>query len=259
MPEEVAQPEPAATPETSGREPLVPRFASIGEAEAWAVANVADTIDLPNLKLSQIQSILDGIGDVLLPHNLRLAGLNYLRTKESRRAWAKYHQYIPQGKGRDHPGFISYRKSVITDVKTKAKQNHKAWEDQNQRNIAQYERGLADDRPEELKAILRDKIETSKPLTRWMVTETAPDPLRALSTHEAGHALYYQRGLKERWSQALLSNGVKRADSAVVSEYALTDTAELFAEVAAMLANGERARIPANILRAYTETLEGGS
>ena len=92
--------------------------------------------------------------------------------------------------------------------------------------------------------------------TRWSHGSIASDPVYSVVTHEAGHAIYFQgKGIPQRWDHLLHVNKVSKNDWYGVSEYAATNKEELFAEVTAFMAAGQENLLPANIVKAYIETL----
>ena len=103
------------------------------------------------------------------------------------------------------------------------------------------------------------KNETDPRIKRWSISSHYDDPLYATSKHEAWHQIDFQlrtdgKFCTDRFKGFLKSNGVTRQEWYEVSEYAGSDIFELWAETGTALDLGYK--IPANIKRAFIETIE---
>lgn len=92
------------------------------------------------------------------------------------------------------------------------------------------------------------------------VSEIADDELRSTAAHEAGHAVYHNDvmhlSFERGWGEAKLT----KDDKAYVSRYAMkeshrNDHYEVFAEVTAAIADGNRKFMPPNVLRLYDSVI----
>lgn len=249
----VVEPEqPAAAPTVSA--PRVPRFKTVAEARAWAEQNITGRVGMDGATLPQLQSIIDGMSDVLVPHDLKIADLDWKADRKAR-ALAQYKSDMRVAN--DVPGSIVFQKTYVKSKDHGAKA-HAIFMDNRTRELARLERIINDaNRPEPLKDIARARLPVIERLERWSVGSTADDALLSTAAHEAGHALYRQRSLKDAWDTNLSVQNVTQLDAAGIGEYALSSHSELFAEVVAMIVVGERSKIPANILRAFDDTIGG--
>lgn len=101
------------------------------------------------------------------------------------------------------------------------------------------------------------KLKELQTIKRHNVFEEADDPVRSVASHEAGHAIMRQtRGLEEAWQRELAN--IPRVEWLKVSEYAASKRSgsELWAEVAAAIADGNPDLVPAKILKAYRKVMK---
>ncbi len=98
------------------------------------------------------------------------------------------------------------------------------------------------------------KLAELKAAKRWFTLEGG-DSVKRTVYHEMGHMAYYERNLGYAWKQALKKHGVTRIDMVSISEYALRNRSELFAEVAVYFTEGLAHEIPKNLLAAFEEVL----
>jgi SPP1 gp7 family putative phage head morphogenesis protein len=103
---------------------------------------------------------------------------------------------------------------------------------------------------------------------RWSTAMDSPAPVRDLTLHEASHALFEQNGevamafLKkvrteyDAYDDVMLKDKVLRRDARYVSEAAVEDEGELFAEVSTLMLGGREKQVPAKLRTAWEAARE---
>jgi hypothetical protein len=216
-----------------------------------------------------IQSFLQGLTDILTPHNLRIDSLLVRRLPG--RTPARFTQEGGGfGEGIVGPGSLRIAPGTLKDAaKTRklAQEARDLFEIRRAKNIenlrlweAHWKRQMEIE-PENSKAYrharaelgkIPKKIRAEEIAPRTSVWHTADDPLRSLARHEAGHALMMQtERMQQYWSDLVRYIDVE--DQWRVSIYAASSTEELWAEVVAAVAEGYK--VPKSLLDAYEQTM----
>jgi hypothetical protein len=201
-----------------------------------------------NASVEAVQSVVEGIQDVLGGTGIRLNSARVLRPQG--RARATYSQFAG-----DKPGEIRFKPGIMKGLKASAKdaeQNRDFYRQRSERDIARVEErirlwrelGGADDGIKTDLTIL----EQLKATKRWSISSESSNPVRATARHEAGHALMEQTpGFKTFWKAEI--ENIPTIDRLRVSEYAASIPEELWAETVAAIQEG--VAIPKSVRTAY--------
>lgn len=249
------------------------------ESTQWVRDNILDYNDLEQLgrslldrgleqsggsywgtaPMEAVQSYVDGVLDVLGGTNIRLRILEVGNPGVARAVAS----YTPN---RGLPGAIRFRRKYMKGKRgalKDAEQEHRWFGLSKEQKLRSF-----DDRIEAAKrqgsqspgakqniAKLEEKRARLEAAERWGMSEVAPDPVRSVASHEAGHALMRQTaGLEESWRRAIAK--IPRVDWFRVSEYAGSKDSELWAEVVAAVADGNAKLVPDNILQAFRKVMK---
>ena len=233
--------------------PNIVPFKRLAAANA-ALEGFAHRVDFTGLPLAQLNSVVSGLDKVLGRYGATVGELRWLGRSESRGAAGVYaYQRLGWRAGTDR---LSFRKGYVNVDYKKDGVKHQAYLARRERNIALLQSRI-DEAPSERVRLHNEKVLTAiKRATRWSHGSIASDSIFSVVTHEAGHAIYFQgKDVAHKWNRRLQVNNVTKNDWYAVSEYAATDSEELFAEVTAFMAAGQENLLPANIVKAYIETL----
>ena len=226
--------------------PEVPEFATVQEAEEWAMDNYTDKIDMPGLKVEQVASINNGVNAALSDYNIRLRAMEF--QKAGKKSYGRCFVLS------DAPGsIIQLQKSFVRDPLGRARAQTTAFNELKQKEMTRLQKSIADPKRAMILEMNQAKLKKWEGSIRWSTIEDAVDPLQAAASHEAGHAI-----LQSDWNgrtlwESALSRHKANSGWHEVSHYAATSSDELFAEVTALIADGRRGAVPGKILSAYDE------
>ena len=242
----------------------VPEFKSKAEAVRWTEENVADAASFGASDIEAIRSAVGGIVDVMGTNTktLHLTRISAGRIKdEITHAVYRYprrqvrdaagkRELVPTGA----PGEIRFKIEEMLSLDRQRKFYERNYADYLSRRTSRLEqwRELGQ-KPESRAAWPEREISQIEAATRWAVTQTSKDPIRANARHEAAHGLMYQtQGLKAFWEEQVAD--IPYIDHFRVSHYAAVTTDELWAEVTSAVLEGDT--IPPKLLKAYKATMK---
>ena len=148
-----------------------------------------------------------------------------------------------------------FDRRMMTRARELAATEREVWATRQARALARKEAG-------NVPIHLQQKIENTLSAPSWSVVGTSERPLFSTVAHESGHALLSSYGEKyagdATWMRLLRDKYNIRAGSPKmyqISEYAASETEELFAEITALVADGRSALVPDDLMAAYNEML----
>lgn len=227
----------------------VPRFKTLPEAIGWLENNLTHVVIPGKHNLAAMQSVADGLNDVLTPHGVRLDGLDLTSSGKDKKALGRY---IATGGSKT----IALQPTATATAKgatVAAEKAQRVFAEQRAIQIAQYEKYVADPKRAAILAHNQAKLDRLRASTRWASYADAPDPIRAVAAHEAAHAVYFTHGIDKIWPHVI--RGISPVDMAAVSDYGATSAVELFAEAYTSRVSG--IPLPRLIDDALTEVLRG--
>jgi Phage Mu protein F like protein len=253
-PPPVAPPPPAAP--TMG---MPPSFATTAEATTWLQeAGLANSTNFGTMALADVQQVVEGLATAR-PYVQRPLGEFGLKERKSR-ALAVYSRLRLRGTTEIIGQSIQFQK-VVANQKTIATKAAAARDDfaRSKANILRETARQARDetRPAQLRRIAHANNIKAQETQRWTVWEHAPPDRHtfALIAHEAGHYVYFERGLELKFEQALYNRGFKSSQRHKVSKYGATSTSELWAEAFSARAVGMSDVMPVEVMEAMEEVL----
>jgi hypothetical protein len=239
--------------ETVAGTSAVPRFGTKDAAVSWMRTNLADTVNVGKQDLSALQSLADGIGQILEPYGFKLSGIDLAPTDLAPRMNALARRVISgpdQGKTT-----LLFRESITRNARAAATHSAKVeakYAANKANGLAVARSRVADPRRVQLLEQNQAQLDFIEAHTRWTVAATSADPIKVLAAHEAAHAVYYTKNLAPFWDVRIRS--VPMVDKAAVSEYGASSAAELFAE--SMAARAVGVPLPQSIDDALDEVLK---
>jgi hypothetical protein len=259
-------PPPEPVPEPMPSSMTVPQFTSTQEATTWLRSSgLANTTEFGRMPIADIQEVVEGLATVR-PYVKRPLDLLGGGQRAGGRALATYTRTQLRSTGQIVGQKIEFQRSVAnqTGIAEKARLARQEFDISKRNRLAKYQRQMDDTtRPHELREIARKNYEKTEEIKRWTIWENTERPTFATIAHEAGHYLYYERGLADAWKAALKKHGVAKAHR--VSEYsvsykdAATNRSELWAEVWSARVTGVSDLIPKEIMDAMEEVLAGAA
>lgn len=250
-------PPPAVTPAQSAM--TVPEFASTQEATTWLrQAGLAQTTNVGAIPIADLQQVIEGIATArpFVKRPLNVLGIK----SESGKALAVYTRSQLRTTKEIVAQKIEFRKSIAKQSKV-ADEARLAVDEfaRHKANVLRETARQARDeaRPAQVRRIAHAKNVKMQETKRWTIWETVPADRHTftLIAHEAGHYVYFERGLANQFRQALFDKGVRQSDWHKLSEYGATSESELWAEAFAARAAGLSAEMPAAIMEAMEEVL----
>ena len=210
-------------------------------------------VNFDKLSLKHQNSILEGIEKIIGKYGIKLDYIGWNSKKQ--KSIAKY-SYFQNGMYKS----IQFQKTATKNVKKRQADTPKRFESHKKESIEKYMRYLT---YKEMRPGDRDRNRNSIAKLNachcWTVDADSDNMLMATTIHECNHAIYYEFDLKSKWENNLahyvgndMNNNIK---CATVSEYGMSSTAELFAEVGTAVELG--LKIDVDVKRAYLETIEG--
>lgn len=247
-------PEPRAVPQ-------VPDFRTVAEGEEWLRQNYTKAVDLPGVRLGDLKEIIAGMHQVLYAR---------LSTQLNTIGW------VPKGQNRGVFGTwstrheVRFQKTYTRNAAKQASRQQELYERQNADQLkkarAQLERAREGNFPEAAIRRFEERVRNLEVADTWMVHNPERE-LFTLAAHEAGHAIEFQRAFRradDRFKAPLFKlfeDNIREIEdlknlSHRVSEYAASNTEELWAEITALVATGRASEVPEELLRAWTLTIE---
>jgi hypothetical protein len=243
-----------------GDVPPTPKFASIGEAKAFAEKHIAAQVDFgSNPDLAGIQQALDGMAQVLRPYGIKLDRFQVEKPKGQALAiFGRGQRRITiDGVKQYFSGNIIQAQKRVTNLRDMAENNIKQREvfaSNQQITREEIQKRLENPSyPEALREDAAKKLENLAVTKRWTVNHSVDDPVRALLAHESGHFLDHAYNLRNVFAENLKAEGYTFKDGLQLSEYGATQVSEVWAETTA--ANIVGVEVPPLIQRAYEKTL----
>lgn len=205
-------------------------------------------VHFEGIKKDQINSILRGVSDVSERFGVKF---DYIGYQWRRRRSLGTYNYVYSGPS----CALSLQKTWIRNAHEIQQRSINNWKTQLSRNIEQLKKAIADPKRSGLLTRNTEKLSILEKMKRWAIySENGVDSLEATARHEAYHGVYYQKKLKQTFSDALKRNDVLRNQWYEVSEYGGSSVSELFAELGTAL--DMNIDVPDNLRRAIIETLE---
>jgi hypothetical protein len=213
----------AEEPPTRPIEPPVPRFKTAAEAEAWLTANLAEDVKMGKQSVAALQSLVDGLAESLMPYRVRLGTVDFT-TGGRGNAMGRYQL-------RGDTGSILFQPTATASPsagKRIAEKAQRVFAQKKTAEIGRLRAALADPRRAALVDYSRPKLARLEATERWASYADVSDPLKAVATHEAAHAVYFQRGIRGAWQRRI--ENLTGPERGAVSDYGATNPDELFAE-----------------------------
>jgi phage gp29-like protein len=242
------------------------------------------TVDIKGMKPEQAQDLAEGLHAVLGDFGddkFKLKNVGW--SQKSVKAIAFYQHSGPWSSARD-PGLIGLSKKGFKTVNDAYVQKTQRYVEASNTVALRRKQEMVDSWADKPDSTTKDHVklglEKQKAIKRWTFAEdtgSASGYRKAVAAHEAGHAIYYQGkvygssgdhvstafesalaqqyGLSDTVNarRSLAGSDEFQVDQYRVSEYAATNTSELWAEVTAAKAVGMESEVPPQILAAYDE------
>ncbi len=200
---------------------------------------------LTDLPLTTQRAVVSGISDAISGKGLRLADIGY--QKAGGKSYGRARKY-------GNTVEIRFQKTFLRNAEKKAQEQAERFAVYKAERVAYFEQAIADPARSRLLQQNTMKLERLQSTTRWSVLESAEDPIRAVAQHEAYHALDFASGnmLSARLSKRLTENNLWGVVPQI-SDYACTDSSELFAELGAAI--GSKVSIPKELVQVFEEVV----
>jgi hypothetical protein len=210
-------------------------------------------VGLAGVPNNMLRSITNGLSPILNRYNVKVDNLGLIRGR-SRNA-AQYERYMVGGKMKWDG--IRFRKNYVSNSYRPQTPSQYLSMKQRAKVMQQNERLEWSGRsmPTSRKTAFDRRQVFIDNAERFTISTVAPDRVTSTAIHEAWHAVDHHKKLNGKWQQALKRNNVTLADKYKVSEYAASKDAELFAETGTAIEL--KIKIPANVKKAFEETIEG--
>ena len=208
--------------------------------------NHFNKVDLPGLRLDPLNSLLHGAEEVLGKHDIKVDVLEY-QVKKSR----SFGRAITPMRGRDGVTSIQIQKSFLNNPIPKVEKSRIAFTTNKANAKGLSERIL---KRENTGAVYKDQVRKRLDILnsteRWGVYQSSDDPIRSVIVHEAYHMVDRIKDLEKLDFRTLPIKDIYN-----VSEYAASNSAELFAEIGSAITRG--VEIPQSMIDAFNNVMEG--
>jgi len=212
-----------------------------------------DNVNLEGASLDQLNEISRAMHATRQGHDFKTEVIQWKPAKGGGRGTAKHVYSRETG---DSLRLEIQKTAVTSSAKQHAKMNTR-WEQYHATDLAKKAKTLSyGDELYDYDKAKRAFANTSvTPRWSWSQDAKPDDYIMSLIAHENGHAIEMKYKLAGKFDDALLKNNVARIDAFKVSEYAASHNDELFAEITSAIAQGRQNELPANVLKAYNETI----
>ena len=242
-------------------------------------------VSFEGVSKKSISSIAAAIDDTLGKYNIKVSHLGVFRKGMSARKAAA--AAFRSKSNIDNQYTIGWQKSFLTGTKKQSERHQKNWLNKKKRNLEYQENRLKELKSENVPDYYRftrdekgkllsidQQIEITENIIdryknpkydKWATYTVVDDPLYAVSKHEAWHQIDFQlnkNGIpitqggttRSLFGKQLKKFGVTQEEWYLVSEYAGSDIAELWAETGTAL--DMKLYVPENIKKAFIATIK---
>jgi len=194
--------------------------------------------DLPNTRTpsgiyfkgitkKQESSILAGLNDSVVKYQGKLNSVGWqVRRRRSLGVAAQSGDYI------------QFQKTATRKIHKDADRQREAFNKRRLEKIEETKKNIADPKRKNIVDYNKKRLERLEKTKRWAIYTDAKDPLRAISSHEGFHNVYFTHDLQYKFMKSLEKNGIMNKESwYAVSEYGASSVVELFPEIGCAIAS----------------------